>query len=165
MVVAARWATILHTLGLASAALVNTALVFVKPHAATDACEKFVVDHLAQAGVRVVGSGVKLADEIESEKLIDQHYYSIASKATIKTGSSIPVPAEKFAAFFHEEWSAVCESGRAYNALEACKLLGLDADDVASRLPVYPTGVQKVPLLSIEGAQKVVRTSQVVHLA
>ena len=41
---------ILATAGLA---LRNSALVFVKPHAATDACEAFVRQHLAAAGVSV----------------------------------------------------------------------------------------------------------------
>ena len=68
--------------------------------------------------------------KIDAEKLIDNHYYSIASKATIKTGSSIPVPVDKFKAFFQEDWENVCSSGRAYNALEACKLLQLDADEL-----------------------------------
>ena len=59
-------------------ALRNSALVFLKPHAATDKCEKFVRQHLSAAGIDVVAQGTKAASEIEANKLIDQHYGSLA---------------------------------------------------------------------------------------
>ena len=54
---------------------------------------------------------------IDSKKLIDQHYYAIASKATILKPDALPVPADKFKEKFGEEWSKVLEDKRAYNAL------------------------------------------------
>ena len=137
---AAAWATILHTLGLASAALVNTALVFVKPHAATDACEKFVVDHLAQAGVRVVRSGVKLADEIESEKLIDQHYGSLARLAMEVQPADMDLSSKATAAFaetFGVEWSAAL--GSMLRNDEAMAKLGVDG---VALEPMWRSGTQ-----------------------
>ena len=63
---------------------------------------------------------------IDSKKLIDQHYYAIASKATIPKPDALPVPADKFKEKFGEEWSKVLEDKRAYNALDAKEKLGLD---------------------------------------
>ena len=51
-------------------ALRNVALVFIKPHAATDATEAFVRGHLQSAGISIVDSGVKTAAEIEKQRLI-----------------------------------------------------------------------------------------------
>jgi hypothetical protein len=55
----------------------NSALVFLKPHAANDACEKFVRSQLESAGVEILQSGVRAGGEIAELKLIDQHYGSL----------------------------------------------------------------------------------------
>ena len=49
----------------------NCALVFLKPHAANDACEAFVRSHLASSGINIVATGEKRGDEIDGSKLID----------------------------------------------------------------------------------------------
>mmetsp|Transcript_23431 Transcript_23431/g.76261 ORF Transcript_23431/g.76261 Transcript_23431/m.76261 type:complete len:299 (-) Transcript_23431:215-1111(-) len=59
----------------------NQALVFLKPHAANDACDAFLKQHLEQAGITVTLSGIKRAAEIDEQKLIDQHYGSLADLA------------------------------------------------------------------------------------
>ena len=59
----------------------NTALVFIKPHAATDAWEGYIKQHLSSSGIRIIDSGVKYAAEIDSNRLIDQHYGSLARLA------------------------------------------------------------------------------------
>lgn len=42
---------------------------------------------------------------IDLKKYIDQHYYAIASKATLLPPSELPVPADKFKEKYGEEWS------------------------------------------------------------
>jgi hypothetical protein len=74
----------------------NSAFVFLKPHAVTDACKALVKQRLADEGIQVVGEGALGAAEIDEKRLIDQHYYAIASKATILKPEQMPVPAERF---------------------------------------------------------------------
>ena len=60
--------------------------------------------------------------------LIDQHYYAIASKATLLQPKDMPVPAKKFEDAFGIPWEQALRDGLVYNALDACKKLGVDAD-------------------------------------
>ena len=86
----------------------NSALVFLKPHAATDSCEKFVREHLSAAGVSIVGAGVKKAAEIEKAKLIDQHYGSLAKIAMDLQPAELSLSdsaKDTFASTFGVEWS------------------------------------------------------------
>merc|ERR1719353_2243489 len=80
----------------------NSAFVFVKPHAVTAPTIDLV-----------------------REKLVDQHYYAIASKATITPPAELAVPEATFKEFFGEEWKDVLADGRAMTAIDACKNLGL----------------------------------------
>lgn len=75
----------------------NSAFVFIKPHAVTDAAKALVKLKLAEEGIAVVREGSLGAAEIDAKQLIDQHYYAIASKATILKPHQLNVPAEKFA--------------------------------------------------------------------
>ena len=52
----------------------------------------------------------------------------IASKATLMAPADLPVPVEKFKEKFGEEWQTVLAEGRAFNAIEACKQLDVDAN-------------------------------------
>ena len=67
-------------------------------------------------------------DQIDSKKLIDQHYYAIASKATILTPDQLNVPADKFKGQFGLEWADALSSGDVVNAMDACKRFGCDAN-------------------------------------
>ena len=78
----------------------NSAFVFVKPHAVTEATKTLVKEGLIAAGLTVLSEGSITAEEIDEKKLIDQHYYAIASKATLLKPSELPVPEDKFEAFF-----------------------------------------------------------------
>ncbi len=55
--------------------------------------------------------------------LVDQHYYAIASKATLVKPAEMPVPADKFQAAFGLSWQDALKAGSVYNALDACKVL------------------------------------------
>ena len=54
--------------------LLNSAFVFIKPHAVTDATKALVSTQLAAAGIKVLSEGVITAEVIDEKQLIDQHY-------------------------------------------------------------------------------------------
>ena len=54
--------------------LENTAFVFIKPHAVTEATKSLVTKELASAGIKVRSQGSITAEAIDENKLIDQHY-------------------------------------------------------------------------------------------
>ena len=54
--------------------LKNTAFVFIKPHAVTEATKALVTKELASAGIKVRSQGSITAEAIDEKKLIDQHY-------------------------------------------------------------------------------------------
>lgn len=67
---------------------------------------------------------------IDERKLIDQHYYAIASKATILKPTELNVPADKFKDQFGLEWTEALATGRVMNAMDGCTALGIDADEM-----------------------------------
>ena len=114
-------------------AVKNSAFVFVKPHAVTPPTIELVKSKLEGAGLTILSEGDISSEDIDQKKLVDQHYYAIASKATIMKPPELNVPVEKFEAQFGETWETVLKEQRVLNALDACKKLGCDADalDVA----------------------------------
>ena len=110
--------------------LLNSAFVFIKPHANTPATQKLVREMLIEAGIAILSESDVDGKTIDEKKLIDQHYYAIASKATILPAQEIPVPAEKFEAAFGESWEKVLKEDRACNAMEACKRFGCNATEL-----------------------------------
>eukprot|EP00656_Telonema_subtile_P022547 TRINITY_DN2372_c0_g1_i1.p1 TRINITY_DN2372_c0_g1~~TRINITY_DN2372_c0_g1_i1.p1 ORF type:complete len:968 (-),score=420.48 TRINITY_DN2372_c0_g1_i1:110-3013(-) len=114
----------------AGPAQVNQAFVFIKPHAVTDAVKTLVSEGLAAKGVKVLREGSIASEEIDSKKLIDQHYYAIASKATILQPHQLNVPEDKFEEKFEEEWSFALDCKKVYNAMDGCLKLGIDADEM-----------------------------------
>jgi hypothetical protein len=104
--------------------LPNSALIFIKPHANTQATQDLVMDKLSNANIRVLTQVDIGGKEIDEKGLIDQHYYSIASKAAILPAKDIPVPLEKFQQAFGESWEQVLQDDRAVNAMEACQRFG-----------------------------------------
>lgn len=105
----------------------NRALVFIKPHAQTPAVQDLVRQKLLASKIEIISEGEIGAKVIDENKLIDQHYYAIASKATLLTPDKLPVPADKFKEKFGEEWSTVLSEGRGLNATQACEAFGIDA--------------------------------------
>ena len=74
----------------------NSAFVFIKPHANTAATQALVASMLTARGVRIIKEGELSAEQIDTGMLIDQHYYAIASKATLLQPAELPVPVDKF---------------------------------------------------------------------
>merc|ERR1712232_944913 len=87
---------------------------------------------LEASGIKVLAEGSLPGEVIDEKKLIDQHYYAIASKATILTPDQLKVPSDKFKGQFGIEWSDALASGKAFNALDGCKHLGIDAATMAT---------------------------------
>ncbi|VEU41143.1 unnamed protein product [Pseudo-nitzschia multistriata] len=110
--------------------LLNSAFVFVKPHANTEKVRELVAEKLESAGISILFEDDIGGEEIDRNGLIDQHYYSIASKATILPAEKIPVPPKVFRETFGEEWSKVLEENRAANALDACKRFGCSPEEL-----------------------------------
>jgi len=69
-------------------------------------------------------------EQIDEKQLIDHHYYSIASKATLMEPKDLAVPTETFQNHFGVEWQEVLQGGRAMNAMQACWKLGCTADEM-----------------------------------
>jgi len=110
--------------------LKNAAFVFIKPHAVTDKVKELVKTGLEAKGIKILKSGFIKAEVIDKKKLIDQHYYAIASKATILTPDKLNVPEDKFLAQFGLSWKDALAAGNVYNAMDGCKQLDIDADEM-----------------------------------
>jgi len=105
----------------------NSAFVFIKPHAVTDKVKALAKSGLQAKGITILSEGSLSGEVIDEKKLIDNHYYAIASKATILKPSELNVPADKFEAQFGLSWQAALASGKVFNAMDGCKFLGIDS--------------------------------------
>ena len=105
----------------------NSAFVFIKPHANTRETQKLLSKVFQEKDIKITSEGELTGPEIDKGMLIDQHYYAIASKATLLKPADMPVPADKFEAGFGLSWKKALGDGVVYNALDACQELGVDA--------------------------------------
>jgi nucleoside diphosphate kinase len=108
----------------------NSAFVFIKPHAITDAVKALVKKKLEDSGIRIVAEGSLTGEVVDEKKLVDQHYYAIASKATILKPTELNVPKDKFKEQFGMEWEDALASSKVLNAMDACEYLGISADQM-----------------------------------
>lgn len=108
----------------------NRAFVFIKPHAVTDEVVALVKKTFGEKKIAIVDEGKITAEEIDAGKLIDQHYYAIASKATILKPEALNIPKDKFKAQFGLEWEEALATGNVFNAMDGCKELGIDANEL-----------------------------------
>jgi len=113
----------------------NQAFIFIKPHANLDSVEQLVKSTLRDQSISIVDQGSIDGATIAANKLIDNHYYSIAHKASLSKPVELNPPTYKLAEFtakFGATWSQALADGRVYNALDACDVLGVDADALGS---------------------------------
>lgn len=108
----------------------NCAFVFLKPHAVTEQAKELVKKRFEEKSITVQKEGSLLAEDIDKKKLIDAHYYAIASKATLLKPTQLNIPKEKFKEFFGVEWDAAVNDNKVFNAMDACELLEIDADQL-----------------------------------
>lgn len=95
----------------------------------TDAAQKLVAGRFTEAGVSVYQQGSLDSKIIEQDKLIDNHYYAIANKASLSKPAELNPPAskqEEFEAKFGVSWKKALEDGVVFNAVDGCKRLGID---------------------------------------
>jgi len=88
---------------------------------------------LLAKGFTLLEEGTLTGAEIDADKLIDNHYYSIASKATILKPSELNVPADKFEGQFGLSWEDALAGGRVFNAMDGCADLGLTSDELDTK--------------------------------
>jgi len=106
----------------------NTAFVFIKPHANTEKARAVVKEEFTKRSINVVKEGLIDGTEIESKMLIDNHYYAIASKATILKPDALNVPKPMFKEKFGLEWDDALSQKLVFNAKDACTELGVDSE-------------------------------------
>merc|ERR1712166_496133 len=121
----------------AAVALKNKAFLFIKPHAVTEATKTLAKDALIAKGFAVLSEGEITAEDIDSKQLIDNHYYAIASKATILKPNELNIPEEKFEAKFGLSWADALAGGRVFNALDACADLEIDAVEMDKQWGIH----------------------------
>jgi len=79
-----------------------------------------------EVGIKVVTEGDMTGTTIDEKKHIDQHYYAIASKATLLKPKDLNVPKDKFKAQFDLEWDTMLADGKVLNAMDALDYFGID---------------------------------------
>jgi len=115
----------------------NKAFLFIKPHAVTEKTKALVKEQLQKKGFEIKGEGEIKAEDIDSKQLIDNHYYAIASKATILKPNQLNIPEEKFEAKFGLSWADALAGGRVFNALDACADLEIDAVEMDKQWGIH----------------------------
>jgi len=109
------------------------AFVFVKPHAVTDKAKALAKSSFVKAGITVYKEGKLTGDVIEKDKLIDNHYYAIANKASLTKPAELNPPEKaqaEFAKKFGITWKQALANGIVYNAVDGCKRLGINGDEM-----------------------------------
>lgn len=115
----------------AQAGLKNRAFVFIKPHAVNAAVIALVSAKFAEAKISILGQGDLTGPVIDEKKYIDNHYLSIATKASLNKPAQLNPPAAglaKFETTFGRSWAQIQADGRMFNAVDACTILGVDGN-------------------------------------
>jgi nucleoside diphosphate kinase len=113
----------------------NEAFVFIKPHAVTPKVKELVTKTLEEKGIRVVKEGKIDGRTIDNEQLIDNHYYAIANKAALTKPKDLNPPEPKqreFESTFGLSWTDALKRGKVFNAVDGCRRLGLNGDEMDS---------------------------------
>ena len=108
----------------------QTAFVFVKPHANKYFVVEEVKKKFMQMEIGILKEGEMTGEAIDKYQYIDQHYYSIASKATLLQPKELNVPQDKFQKQFGIKWEDALRQGVVFNAMQACQKLGITADEL-----------------------------------
>ena len=107
----------------------NQAFVFIKPHAMTAQTISLVKTKFAECGIRIIDGGALDSTTISEKRLIDNHYYAIANKASLSKPQDLNPPSakrEEFARVFGLRWEEAVGRGLVYNAMDGCAKLGID---------------------------------------
>ena len=106
---------------------INSALVFVKPHAVTDSTIGLVQSALKDNKITILADGEVMAETIDKDRIIDRHYATIARYATEWGADKITISeaaAKQFSDKFGLTWADAINDKKIMNAAEATKALG-----------------------------------------
>eukprot|EP00242_Pyramimonas_sp_CCMP2087_P012994 CAMPEP_0198209510 /NCGR_PEP_ID=MMETSP1445-20131203/16568_1 /TAXON_ID=36898 /ORGANISM="Pyramimonas sp., Strain CCMP2087" /LENGTH=310 /DNA_ID=CAMNT_0043883311 /DNA_START=60 /DNA_END=992 /DNA_ORIENTATION=- len=112
-------------------ACLNMAYVFIKPHAVTPKVVELVKSKFEEVSITITKEGSIDGATIEKDMLVDNHYYAIACKASLCKPDELNPPAKAQAAFEEKwglSWAQALEDGQVYNAVDACKKMGIDGE-------------------------------------
>jgi nucleoside diphosphate kinase len=116
----------------------NEAFVFIKPHAVTDKVKELVAKTFDDMGLVVTKEGKIDGATIDNDKLIDNHYYAIANKAALTKPRDLNPPEPKqleFKETFGISWPDALKGGKVFNAVDGCKTLGINGDEMTRNGP------------------------------
>jgi hypothetical protein len=119
--------------GFTAPLLMNSAFVFVKPHAVTEKAIALVKTALEKQGFTIQKEGELDGPTIGEKKLIDNHYYAIANKASLTAPQDLNPPRakqEEFSEKFGISWSDALAQQKVFNALDACAKMGITGDEM-----------------------------------
>ena len=68
----------------------QTALLFIKPHAVLPPVERLLAERLGAGGFRVAASGSVAAAEIAAGRLAERHYGALARRAMVVAPANLP---------------------------------------------------------------------------
>lgn len=125
----------------------NSAFVFIKPHAVTGAVKKLIEQKLALNNISVLRSGEIKAEQIDKESLIDNHYGAIAARAMKQTPPELTVQEsaqEEFRKLFGLSWTDALKQGKVYNSVDGAKKLGVDLEELGMRFDKLKRGVDQL---------------------
>jgi nucleoside diphosphate kinase len=111
----------------------NTAFVFIKPHAVTAPTIELVKKVFADKGFEIKKEGELDGPTIGDKKLIDNHYYAIANKASLTLPKDLNPPEKGQAEFLEKfgiSWPDALAQDKVFNALDACTKMGLTGDQM-----------------------------------
>jgi len=89
-----------------------------------------VKSELTAKKLTVTSEGLIDGKDIDSKQLIDNHYYAIASKATILKPSELTVPKKMYTDKFGGDWDADVAAGKVVNAKMACEKWGISSEEL-----------------------------------
>ena len=92
-----------------------------------------VATNFSKAGIKITKEGTLDAATIEKDKLIDNHYYAIANKASLTKPKDLNPPQAKqddFEKKFGISWSDALAQQKVFNALDACAKMGITGDEM-----------------------------------
>jgi adenylate kinase family enzyme/nucleoside diphosphate kinase len=136
------WAATKRVFDNLSSGPMNTALVFIKPHAVNDSIRSLVVQHLKEHNVTMLSEGRMESTYIKEHGIIDSHYAALAMNAVKLLPSELAVGAEKKAEFeakFGIGWDAAMAEGKLLNLAQFQQLKPeLDAGAIEQKWRAKP---------------------------
>eukprot|EP00971_Amphidinium_carterae_P113490 2248533-Amphidinium_carterae.1 len=127
----------------------NSAFIFLKPAAVTNATVVLVQSCLQQAGIKTISSGAISAEQISRRGLVDEHYKHVQSKALSMNPKDLaPTKAglEEFKRTFCLLWRSVVKQGLVLNAAQAADKLRISPIELSRKFALLRRGTEVVRL-------------------